>query len=165
LNFYAAFFGGTLAPSRRALERPIAMACARFLCSPCFRWRISVATSCCAFGPYFLPRELRLEAAPRRDGEEVRDEPLARAEDRLELDFFFAGALDFLADDFFAEDFLAAVLRPAERLPEDFLAAVRRLDDFLLALFLELDFLIAIRTSPLKLCTFVYAHALLFRSR
>jgi hypothetical protein len=31
---------------RRALERPIAIACLRFLCSPRFRWRISVATSC-----------------------------------------------------------------------------------------------------------------------
>jgi hypothetical protein len=62
----AAFFRGTLAPARRAFDKPMAIACLRFLCSPFFRWCISVRTSCCAFGPYFLRLlDLRLLAFRR----------------------------------------------------------------------------------------------------
>jgi hypothetical protein len=46
---------GTFAPERRALDRPMAIACLRFLCSPCFRWRISVSTIFEALGPYLRP--------------------------------------------------------------------------------------------------------------
>lgn len=76
---YAAFFRGTLAPARRAFDNPIAIACFRFLCSPCCRWCISVLTSCCAFGPYFewpfrdrllLPDLLPLLLAELRDRED-----------------------------------------------------------------------------------------------
>jgi hypothetical protein len=60
---------GTFAPERRAFESPMAMACLRFLCSPFFRWRISVWTDFCALGPYLRP-ELFLrdeEDLPRED--------------------------------------------------------------------------------------------------
>jgi hypothetical protein len=98
---YAAFFellrDGTLAPLRRALLKPIAIACLRFFtgCLPCFMWRISVRTSCCAFLPYLRPPE-RFERLDelldlRRD-----DELDLRLEDlRLELDFLLL--LDLVA--------------------------------------------------------------------
>jgi hypothetical protein len=90
------------------------MACLGFLtgCFPCFMWRISVRTSCCALGLYFRPldvlRELLLrldfaELALFHELERLREldrprEPVVRAEllrllrpeDFLELDFFFA---------------------------------------------------------------------------
>jgi hypothetical protein len=74
---HAALFlgrGGALAPERRALDNPMAIAWRRFLCSPFFRWRISVATAFCVFGPY-------LRCEPRCDGAEarVRDDRLDRA--------------------------------------------------------------------------------------
>src|SRR5688500_14072700 len=56
------FFGGTLAPLRRALDSPIAMACLRLFTFlpdrplfsfPRFRSRIAVFTSADAFFPYF----------------------------------------------------------------------------------------------------------------
>src|SRR5690349_13405874 len=50
----ADFRRGTLAPARRAFDRPMAIACLRFLCSPRFRCVISVFTSFCALAPYFL---------------------------------------------------------------------------------------------------------------
>jgi hypothetical protein len=62
---------GTLAPERRAFESPIAMACLRFLCSPFFRWRISVSTIFCAFGPYLRP-ELFLREEDDLPREELR---------------------------------------------------------------------------------------------
>lgn len=89
--FFAAVFladadffggGGTFAPSRRASERPIAMACLGLVTFlplrpdfslPCFISFISRSTEAEAFGPYFLP-------------------------------------LDFLAGAFFVLDFLALVL-------------------------------------------------------
>ncbi len=68
LLFFALFFaeerlrgdGGTFAPSRRASERPIAIACLGLetffplrplLSLPCFISRISSCTFCCALGP------------------------------------------------------------------------------------------------------------------
>jgi hypothetical protein len=85
---YAAFFDrddlgrdGTFAPERRALERPMAIACLRFLCSPFFRWRISVATAFEAFGPYLRPELFLLEEPLRED----EDEDLLREVDFLAL--------------------------------------------------------------------------------
>ncbi len=62
-GFYAAFLLGTLAPLRRALDRPMAIACFRFFtgCFPLFMWRISVRTDCCAFLPYLRPEDFLLE--------------------------------------------------------------------------------------------------------
>jgi hypothetical protein len=60
------FFFGTLAPSLRASERPIAIACFRLVTFfplrplfslPLFFSRITRATFFCAFGLYFLPPE------------------------------------------------------------------------------------------------------------
>lgn len=70
-----------MAPSPRAFESPIAIACFGFraLCLPSFMWRISLCTSSCALGPYLLPelppppllpelrREVDLVAPPRRE--------------------------------------------------------------------------------------------------
>src|SRR4051812_36238309 len=89
---YAALLGGTFAPSLRAFDKPIAIACLRFLCSPCFKWCISVRTSSCAFGPYFR-RELDFFFAPvdrpREDDDREEDVRFARAPlERRELDFF-----------------------------------------------------------------------------
>jgi hypothetical protein len=108
---YAAFLDGTFAPSRRALDKPMAIACLRFLCSPFLRWCISVRTSCCALGPYlrrdddffFAPddeeRLVRLELERRdedffaelRERDEPRDDDFFFALDFLELErpFFF----------------------------------------------------------------------------
>lgn len=139
----------------------MAIACLRLLCSPCLKWRISVATSCCALGPYLRRPELDpppLDPPDERDDREdfapdlpPRDDVLERA--REELDFFAADflaevffAADFFAADFLAADFLAgalfaAVFRDAtplaERPPADLREEleVRLLDDFLLAVF------------------------------
>ena len=45
---------GTLAPARRALDKPMAIACfgLSVLCFSSFMCRISLATACWAFGPY-----------------------------------------------------------------------------------------------------------------
>jgi hypothetical protein len=146
----------------------MAIACLRLLCSPCLKWRISVATSSCALGPYLL----RLD----RPDDLLEEDPPAREDDRPE-DFF---AADFLADDFFAavrlpvgrvaedlEDFFATVRPALDLLPErldddllfdDFFAAARplepRLDDDLpddlLDDFFALDFFVAIRNFSLE---------------
>lgn len=65
--------GGTLAPLRRALLRPMAMACLRFFtgCLPERMWCISVRTSFCALRPYLRPRERE------REVERCEREPLA----------------------------------------------------------------------------------------
>jgi hypothetical protein len=152
---HAAFLrgGGTFAPSRRAFDKPMAIACLRFLCSPRLRWRISVATSFRAFGPYLL----RLD---RPDDllrpEDLPDEPPLLEDDRLD---------DFLAEDFFAADLFAGALRaddffaavrpaPERLLLEDFFAAVRplepRLDDDLPDDFFALDFFVAILTFSIE---------------
>ena len=64
LLFFADDFFGTLAPSLRASDNPIAMACFRLVTFlplrplfsvPLFFSRIVRATFFCAFGPYFLP--------------------------------------------------------------------------------------------------------------
>ena len=73
---------GTLAPLRRALLNPIAIACLRFFtgCLPERMWCISVRTSFCALRPYFRPREEeRLDLAVERCDRELR---------RLELRLF-----------------------------------------------------------------------------
>lgn len=63
-------FFGTFAPSRRASESPMAIACLRlvtfFPLRPLFSFprfisRISVRTLFCARGPYFLPRDERCD--------------------------------------------------------------------------------------------------------
>ena len=81
--------GGTLAPFRRALLSPIAMACLRFLtgCLPDFMWCISVRTSSCALRPYLWPREPEREeerCEPDEDRDEEPREDDLRAEDRLD---------------------------------------------------------------------------------
>jgi hypothetical protein len=64
--------GGTFAPSLRASDRPIAIACFRLVTRPpCpflprrsvpfLRRRIALSTSFCARGPYFLPLDLRVD--------------------------------------------------------------------------------------------------------
>ncbi len=73
---------GTLAPLRRALERPMAIACLRLLCSPFLKWRISVSTSFCDLGPY-LRRELDFDFddaddLPRDDLRLLRDDDFFR---------------------------------------------------------------------------------------
>jgi len=100
---YAAFleredFGrdGTFAPERRAFDNPIAIACFRFLCSPFFKWRISVSTDFCAFGPYFRPLDLERDL-PRDDDEDerlLRDDELRDDDRREEEDFFEVAAMD-----------------------------------------------------------------------
>jgi hypothetical protein len=73
---------GTLAPLRRALLNPMAIACLRFFtgCLPERMWCISVRTSFCALRPYFRPREEeRLDLAVERCDRELR---------RLELRLF-----------------------------------------------------------------------------
>jgi hypothetical protein len=80
LNFYvrnyAARLRGTFAPSRRASERPIAIACLRLVTFrplpersfPRLSSCISSPTFSCALRPYFLPvlRRARVEAVVRR---------------------------------------------------------------------------------------------------
>jgi hypothetical protein len=136
-DVYAAvfFLRGTFAPARRAFESPIAIACLRFLCSPFFRWCISVRTSCCAFGPYLrrllpdrderlllaLARELRrLDAEVRRLEPDVRRrELLLRLRDERAL-----------PDD----ERRRALERDRERLDVERLRGERRDDDLLLDL-------------------------------
>jgi hypothetical protein len=57
------FFAGTLPPSRRASDKPMAIACLRLftffpvlplLSVPCFRSCIAFSTLSCAFFPYFF---------------------------------------------------------------------------------------------------------------
>jgi hypothetical protein len=74
-----------LAPLRRALLNPMAIACLRFFtgCFPERIWCISVRTSCCALRPYLRPREeerWEREARDERLGGDVRDDR------RLDLD-------------------------------------------------------------------------------
>jgi hypothetical protein len=66
LFFAADFFFGTFAPSLRASDSPMAIACFRLVTFlplrplfsvPLFFSRIARATFFCAFGPYFLPPE------------------------------------------------------------------------------------------------------------
>lgn len=73
-----------MAPLRRALLNPMAIACLRFFtgCFPERMWCISVRTSCCALRPYLRPRDVErcerdVPAECRRDDE--------RDERRLEL--------------------------------------------------------------------------------
>lgn len=99
---YAAFLRGTLAPERRASDKPIAIACLRLLTFrplpdfslPRLNLCISFSTDFEAFGPYFRlldffredeELELRLERA-----DVLRDLLLLLFEDELERDFFVA---------------------------------------------------------------------------
>lgn len=93
--------GGTLAPLRRALDSPIAMACLRFFtgCLPDFMWCISVRTSCCAFLPYLRPRELPLDLD---EVERLREDELERR-DRLPDELLRD---DLLRDDRLRDDLL-----------------------------------------------------------
>ena len=88
--------GGTLSPSRRASERPMAMACfglvtflplRPILSLPCFISCISSWTFSCAFRPYFLPPEdlldedllfVAIRRSPFPDWEAAQDEEVAR---------------------------------------------------------------------------------------
>jgi hypothetical protein len=66
------FFLGTLAPARRASDKPMAMACLRLftflperplLNVPCLRSCIARFTFDCAFFPYFLAMRISLRIA------------------------------------------------------------------------------------------------------
>ena len=85
LSYQAAFLrGGTLTPARRALDKPMAIACLGLpvLCFSCFMCRISLPTICCDFGPYLLAeverRELEVVVA------RVRPRRVERREDGLD---------------------------------------------------------------------------------
>jgi hypothetical protein len=85
VDFFADFFAGTLAPSRRASDKPIAIACLRLVTfcpepplrsEPDLRSRIVFSTFDCAFSPYFAmsssvivgPADARFARRRRRAG-------------------------------------------------------------------------------------------------
>jgi hypothetical protein len=148
---YAALFfgGGTLAPSRRAFDNPIAIACFGFVTLrpllperslPRFISCISCPTSSEAFGLYrrpldFLPEVLRDDAVVRRDADLLLRDPVdavlraVRPVDFRPADF---RPVDFRAADFLPRDELADFFRAVEPEPELFFRDV--LDLFVAAM-------------------------------
>src|SRR5690348_6682846 len=110
----------------------MAIACLRLLCSPCLKWRISVSTSFCVFGPYLRAREddLRDEELVRLRADDVRrlrdDEDRVRPERgddalrRVDL------RADVRRDDLRATVLRAAVLRERDFRGDDLRARVLR---------------------------------------
>ena len=91
----------------------MAIACLRFLCSPFFKWRISVSTIFCALGPYLRP-ELFLRGEEDLPREEL---PLRDEDDLFELDL---GAIAILP--------WAAVAKPPLCQPVSLIGRVRARD-------------------------------------
>jgi hypothetical protein len=148
------------------LDKPIAIACLRFLCSPRFKCRISVATSSCALGPYRRRLELLDDARvdgllPPEDADLPSDaDVMDRVDDDLREEPLFAAArLPDLpaperADEDLPDDFIATAPRldlreDDDRLRPDLVADDLLRDNPLLDDLLALDFFVAIRASPL----------------
>jgi hypothetical protein len=136
---YAAllFGAGTRAPSRRAFESPIAIACFGFVTFlpllpmrslPRFISCISCPTSSEAFGLYRRPLDLfpelpRDDPLVRRDADFLLRDPLEAVFRAVRpVDF---RPVDFLPVDFRPVDFLAVAFRPRDELA-DFFRAVER---------------------------------------